>query len=88
MLLLINASVALYHVGVEKKIFKITEKCVNVMPVFNNIEELEKSLEEQSLARCDEPQFMLFGLSMAAWNVIFCLSLAGFVGFLYKKRRF
>lgn len=88
MLLLINAGIALYHVGIEQKIFKITEKCVNEMPIFNNLEELEKSLEEQSLARCDEPQFMLFKLSMAAWNVIFCLFLASFVGFLYKKRRF
>ncbi len=86
-LLLINACVALYHVGVEKKLFKITEKCVGNLNNFATIEELAVSLKSQDIVRCDEPKFFFLGLTMAAWNVIFCLSLAAFAIFLHKKRR-
>jgi len=91
-LLIINAAIAFFHVGVENKIFQMTQKCAtSEIENFNTVEELRDFLEAQSLAKCDEPQFFFLGLSMAAWNVIFCLGLAGFVlilsGFCRKNRQ-
>lgn len=76
-LLILNASIALYHVGVEKKIFKISESCANTLSEnYQSVDELKTALQAAPLARCDEPQFFFLSLSMAAWNAIYCLMLA------------
>ena len=43
---------------------------------------LFEALQNSSLVRCDAPAFTLFGLSLAGYNVIACLVLAGLA--LYK----
>ena len=74
--LAINASIAIYHVGVEQKIFKIHDSCIStIQENYNSIEELKTLLEQAPLARCDEPDFFFLGLSMAAWNVFYCLGM-------------
>jgi disulfide bond formation protein DsbB len=75
LLLLINAALAFYHAGVEKKWFREFGSCASVDININNIEDLKLSLQETKAVRCDEPQFVLFDLSMAAWNVLYCLGL-------------
>ncbi|HLD76497.1 MAG TPA: disulfide bond formation protein B [Rickettsiales bacterium] len=84
-LLAVNIGIALYHVGVEKKIFHMTQKCMSEAENFATIAELQKHLENQAIARCDEPQFIFLGLSMAAWNALFCLFLLISSLALYKK---
>ncbi len=74
-----NLGLALYHSGVEKKIFKITEKCVSNEQNFATVEDLQKYLAKQELARCDEPQFIFAGVSMANLNAVFCLVLLMFL---------
>lgn len=86
-LLFINCLLALYHVGVEKKIFRISESCTSKLENYNSIEELEKALMQEPLARCDEPQFFFLGLSMAAWNAAYCASLIMILFMLMKLRR-
>jgi disulfide bond formation protein DsbB len=74
--LLINAATAIYHVGVEQKIFKLSESCNSAIKEnYSSIEELKKLLAHAPLSRCDEPQFFFLGLSMAAWNIFYCLGL-------------
>lgn len=86
--LLINAGIAIYHVGVEQKIFKMSEKCdSSIKENYNSIEELKTLLAQAPLARCDEPQFFFLGLSMAAWNIFYCLMIALMTSFLYRKAR-
>jgi disulfide bond formation protein DsbB len=86
LLLLINASIAIYHVGVEQKIFKLSEGCASTIPTdVDSIETLKALLAQAPSARCDEPEFFFIGLSMAAWNVIYCLAL--FIATLFFYRR-
>ncbi len=88
LLLTINIGIAFYHVGVEKKIFHMTQKCTSDIKSFADIKELQQHLEDQGTTRCDEPQFVFLGLSMAAWNALFCLFLLLSSLFLYKKSEF
>ncbi len=74
--LFINASIAFYHVGVEQKIFQMTEKCSDDLSKTQSLEELKAALKNAKLAKCDEPQFYFLGLTFAAWNMVFCFFLA------------
>lgn len=86
--LLINAAIAIYHTGIEQKIFKLSESCNSTIPEnYNSIEELKQLLANAPLARCDEPQFFFLGLSMASWNIFYCLGLFFTTLFLYRKTK-
>ena len=75
-LLLINAIIAFYHAGVEQKWFKGLDSCSSTASQPETLEELKLSLEKTKSVRCDQPQFIFLGLSMAGWNVLYCLGLA------------
>ena len=76
--LLINVGIASYHVGVEKKIFEGPSGCSGSnLDEINNLEELKVAIKAAKAVRCDKPSFIYLGLSMAAWNVIYCLFLIG-----------
>ena len=83
-ILIFNVFLAFYHVGVEQKIF-IFDKCASLIPNLDNLEALKKELLRAKSIRCDEPQFILFGISMAGWNVIYCASVVVFAIFALKK---
>lgn len=73
--LLINAGIASYHVGVEKKIFSGPITCSGISSNPDTIEELKVVLKLTKPVPCNKPQFVMFGISMAGWNVIYCLGL-------------
>lgn len=74
--LLINVGIATYHVGVEQKIFQGPTTCSSEnLNDLENLDELREALMKTKAIRCDVPSFVFLGLSMAAWNVIFCLGL-------------
>lgn len=76
-LLFINAAIASYHVGVERKIFTGPTACAsNNLNDFTDLNELIKAIEKTKAINCAEPEFFLLGLSMASWNLIYCLFLA------------
>lgn len=85
--LLINAAIAIYHVGVEQKIFKLSESCNSTIENYTSMEELKKLLANAPLARCDDPQFFFLGLSMAAWNIFYCLAIILITIFLYRNAK-
>ncbi len=75
-LLLINCGIALFHVGVEQKIFHLPEACSSDgLNNLNNLEELQAALMKTKSVRCDQPTFFFLGITMAAWNFVFCASL-------------
>ncbi len=86
-LLFCNAALAFYHSGVEKKIFKGPANCsVLSLEKIEDLEELRTAILNTKAVRCDEPNFKFLHLSMANWNLIYCLVCAAFALFLYKKR--
>ncbi len=76
-LLFLNATLALYHSGVEHKIFAGPSTCSSQsnLDEISNLEDLARALEKIKAIRCDEPQFIFLKLSMAEWNFIYCFAL-------------
>lgn len=84
--LLINAAIAFYHSGVERKFFKELSSCSSELETPGSVEELEQMLAATKVVRCDEPQFFFMYLSMAEWNFLYCLGLALLTLFFLKKK--
>jgi disulfide bond formation protein DsbB len=72
--LLANAGIAGYHTGVEKKIFKGPTTCVGGdLNQAQTLEELDEMIKKSRIVKCSEPAFVFLGLSMASWNMLYCL---------------
>lgn len=86
--LLITAGIAFYQVGVEQKIFRGPDSCSSNLHLneISDLEQLREALMKTKAVRCDEPQLFFLKLSMAAWNVIYCLFLAIAAMFFYRKK--
>ncbi len=87
--LIANLAIAFYHSGVEKKIFILPETCTASEEInqAETIEDLQQSLAAAKTVRCDEPNFFFLGLTMANWNVLYCLGLISCIAFVRYKRR-
>lgn len=85
MAFIINAGIAAFHTGVERQWWEGTSSCGGALPKNPTLEELREAILNAPTARCDEIPFELFGLSMANYNVLLCLIMAGFV-LVYLKR--
>ena len=72
--LVAGAGVAFYHVGVEQGIFRGLESCSS-SPLQNmtGAEFLDFSTSDNFPQDCSQVAWSMLGLSMAAWNGIFCL---------------
>lgn len=92
LILLGCALTAVYQVGVENHWIEVPEICTAQIRA-NSAEELKNLIYAQSPISCDEVQFSLFGLSMAAYNAMLafglgCLCLLGISINDEKKKRF
>lgn len=80
---LINSGIALFHSGVERKWWTGLTGCTTP-DMSGSIEDILKRIQETAVTRCDEIPWSLFGLSMANYNVAFCLGL-GLICLIYAK---
>lgn len=75
-LLLVSAGLAGYHVGVEEGWIALPAGCT-AGGAATSVEEL-KALLENAPPSCDQVGFTMLGLSLAGWNLLISLLLAGF----------
>ena len=73
---LAGAGLAGFHVGVEQHWWAGLAACEGG-PAGETVAELRERLLNAPPARCDEVAWPLLGLSMAAWNGLLSLGLAG-----------
>jgi len=75
---LTTASYGIYHVGVERKWWDGPSSCSGGADRSNlNAEQILDQLLATPVVRCDDVLWDLFGISMAGWNAIFSMCLAG-----------
>lgn len=74
LVLLGNAGLAGYHVGIEQGWFALPSGCAAGTEA-TSVDQLRELLAAAPPA-CDQVSFTLFGLSLAAWNIVTCLALA------------
>ncbi|MEM7242150.1 MAG: disulfide bond formation protein B [Pseudomonadota bacterium] len=85
---LTTAAYGLYHVGVEHKWWAGPSTCSGGLDRSDlNAEEILEQLLATPVVRCDEVVWDLLGVSMAGWNAILSLGLAG-VWILISSRAF
>jgi len=75
---LVGAGVAFYHTGVELHWWLGPTTCTSQSTTGLSPDELFTQIMQAPLVRCDEIPWSMFGLSMAAWNGIISLGIAGF----------
>lgn len=69
-LLAANVVLAFYHVGVEHKVFAGPASCASGAIAGGTVDALRAQLTGRKVVRCDEPAFVLFGVSMAGYNLL------------------
>jgi disulfide bond formation protein DsbB len=84
----VGSGLALYHVGVEKHWFAGPEACTGSATAADTVEALKARILGQMPVRCDEPAWSLWGITMAGWNLLASLAMAGscLVVFLQLRR--
>ncbi len=71
---LINAGIAVYHVGVEQKWW--VSGCAASADKAVDVNDLTAMMSQPVEARCDEPAWAFHGITMAAMNIVFSGGLA------------
>jgi disulfide bond formation protein DsbB len=74
--LAIGAGIAAFHVGVEQQWWQGTSACSSPRGPAASLEELRARLLAAPVVRCDEPQWALFGVTMAGYNFLLSGGLA------------
>ncbi len=75
-LLLMEAGVAFYQVGIEEHWFKLPYICTGKLASAETIEGLHAQLMGISPVACDQVSFRLFGVSLAGYNFLLSVLLA------------
>lgn len=81
-----NAGIALFHAGVERHWWQGITRCT-APPLAGDARSMMADLLSQPLVRCDAIPWQMFGISMAGWNFIVSLILAGGAAWLLLRNR-
>lgn len=91
LLMLLSAGMGFYHVGVEQGVFLGPTDCGASAPLApaGSMADFMQQLQTTRVISCTKVQWSLFGLSMAGWNALISLGLAGLAlaGLLLALRR-
>ena len=72
-----TSALGVFHTGVERGWWEGPSECSATMGAGLSTDDLLKAIQSAPMVRCDEVAWSLMGLSMASWNGIFSLILAG-----------
>jgi disulfide bond formation protein DsbB len=75
---LVSAGLGFYHAGVELHWFPGPSACTASSTAATSIDALRAQLVGKQAVMCDQVQWSLFGISLAGWNGLVSLALAGF----------
>jgi disulfide bond formation protein DsbB len=73
LLAMVSGAIGVYHWGVEQHIFQGLTQCTAAATGGNAEDVLKDIFATTKIVRCDQPQWSLFGISMAGWNAILSL---------------
>lgn len=74
---LATAAIGAYHTGVERKWWEGPASCSGGSVGDQSAQDLFAQIMAAPLVRCDEVPWEMLGLSMASWNALASLALAG-----------
>jgi disulfide bond formation protein DsbB len=75
----IDAGIALYHVGVEQHWWAGPRACTAGSGTVTSVEDLAAMLQKPiDVPQCDQPAWLLAGISMAGYNLLACVIMSVF----------
>jgi disulfide bond formation protein DsbB len=77
LVMLFNAGLAVYHAGVEWKLWPGPQECSGPLADLTAGGDLLSQISHIALVRCDEAAWRFLGLSLAGYDVLISLALAG-----------
>src|SRR6202521_2264524 len=75
--MLLNAGLGVYHSGVEWKFWLGPADCSGPVTRLGRASDLMRQLQNVTVVRCDEAAWRFLGLSLAGYNALISLALAG-----------
>jgi disulfide bond formation protein DsbB len=72
-LLLGGSALGIYHLGVEWHWWQGTAACGGIQQKAQSIEELRQLIAAKPMARCDQINWRIFGISATLWNLFWFL---------------
>lgn len=82
-----NSGIAGFHVGVEQKWWEGLPSCSAPTAVTATIEQARELIFNSTVVRCDQPGWIFLGVSMAGWNGIVSLVMAGWAILAARRSR-
>ncbi len=70
-----NMLLSFFHFGVEQEVFKYESVCTGYAKKPSSTEDLINILKDASIGNCLIPSIKVFGLSLSAWNGLFCFTM-------------
>lgn len=83
--LLTTAGIGVYHAGVEWKFWPGPTDCSGPISSFGDAGTLLQQMQQAAVVRCDEVRFRFLGLSLAGYNAVISLILAGVAGWAFRR---
>ena len=77
LIMLVGAGLGVYHAGIEWKWWLGPTECSGELPRLDSAADLMKQMQATSVVRCDQAAWRFLGLSLAGYNVLISLVLAG-----------
>jgi disulfide bond formation protein DsbB len=83
----LNVAFAFYHVGVERHWFAGPSACTAGGGGAETLEEMKRQILGTAPVLCDRVQWSLFGVSLAGWNLLASLGMAGVCAVVFVRTR-
>lgn len=71
-----GTALALYHSGVELKLFPGPSECTGALSKAGSFDDFRSSLDKMKVVSCDRPALRIFTLTLSNWNVLISAVLA------------
>lgn len=85
LLFALDASLALFHVGVEQKWWEGITSCAASVDLSGDMDAALDAIMNAPIVRCDEIAWSLFGISMAGYNFIIATAMTVFLASNLRK---
>ena len=83
----ISGAIGVYHAGTEYHWWAGMTACTSEVQAGGSTEDMLKAIMAAPIVRCDQPQWTLFGISLAGFNAIFSFADALAIAWLMTRGR-
>lgn len=83
----ISGAIGVYHAGTEYHWWAGMTACTSEIQAGGSTDDMLKAIMAAPIVRCDQPQWTLFGISLAGFNAIFSFAGALVIAWLMTRGR-